>query len=56
MRVLVAVVLATLIAGAVVPAEAKVLVTINKSAQRMTVSVDGELAPQLGGFHGPRWA
>ena len=42
MRVLVAVVLATLIAGAVVPAEAKVLVTINKSAQRMTVSVDGE--------------
>ena len=42
MRVLVAVVMATFIAGAVAPAEAKVLVTINKSAQRLTVSVDGE--------------
>ena len=42
MRVLVAVFMATFIAGAVAPAEAKVLVTINKSAQRLTVSVDGE--------------
>ena len=42
MRVLVAVVMATFIAGAVAPTEAKVLVTINKSAQRLTVSVDGE--------------
>jgi hypothetical protein len=42
MRVLVAVFMATFIVAAVVPAEAKVLVTINKSTQRLTVSVDGE--------------
>jgi hypothetical protein len=42
MRMLVAVVMATFIAGAVAPAEAKVLVTINKSTQRVTVAVDGE--------------
>jgi L,D-transpeptidase catalytic domain len=33
--------LATLLAGAAAPADAKVVIAIDKSAQRMTVSVDG---------------
>jgi hypothetical protein len=42
MRVLVAVTLVAFVAGTAVPAGAKVLVSNDKSSQRMTVSVDGE--------------
>ena len=51
MRVLVALVMATSSRVQSHQRQAKVLVTINKSAQRLTVSVDGKSRYDLGGFH-----